>query len=392
MPTIHVFDDEFAPEKALLKTAHDNIVVYDDVVFAHSTGTIDFKGFDEIPDAIYLDGHMPGSWEPVIDWLYDHIKSIVKPIMIIANSYNAFTCSSINARIDVIRSTMSRLVVRNYDDYLNVGGTALFVRNNTALSCGACDMSTQRFHYAVTQCSHPIDEPIPLADLEFMRCVAECFADSSMHPSAKRLSYSIVGNNLSIKDQFVSAKFSSNLKEQEASVNLGSDFSEMPVHALMAAHGLTYALESLVVLSENCWRSPYEYLDFEVTNFNFMHVFELERKLVKTDSINNLANVINIMYGPLKSASLVKTDVGFKLLVDFTDEHLESKFKRHFSGVNDILCGKAYSSNADLISMMSQFSLNGVTNIVEVLMSDDQTFIESVKLAVVNFDSRGTKL
>jgi hypothetical protein len=205
MPLIHGFDDQFfTAHEVLSKCRHDQQLMLPDVTYVHSANTVDFEGFDEMPDAIFLDGHMPGGWEKILDWIHEHLDLITKPLLIIPNSFDVKQQSNISGRVQFIASLGKPVTYDNFT-YINLGGPQLFVEHISIYDYVYADSVLSRAAIA-GNCGIDRKLPFPINEEEYDRIRAEMFSDSMRHPVSRQLSNFVAtceGTNfmITIKDQ-----------------------------------------------------------------------------------------------------------------------------------------------------------------------------------------------
>lgn len=181
---IHTFDDMTSDINTLInKRWHSDRAVCVDFKHVHSFGTDDFVGWETIPDVLYVDGHMPGGWTRIFDWLYENKSRVTKPILVVPNSSDSYESGKMIERIGLLHH-LGLNIYSNYDVYAAATGNHFLATRATIYDYPAYAMLLE-FAQSYTRCGLGSSAPITRALYDAVQ--AEWYADKLLKPYVRLL-------------------------------------------------------------------------------------------------------------------------------------------------------------------------------------------------------------
>jgi hypothetical protein len=258
---IHTFDDLTNDIEFLInKRQGVSKVIGVDYEHVHSYGTDDFNGWTKIPDVIYVDGHMPGGWEKIFDWLYEHKELVTQPLLVIPNSSDSWLMQDMYARLGMLRDVGCN-VFRSVESYQAATGVELLLERPTLYEYPACMMLLE---YAQQHIANGFGSTAPITQSLYFAVVAECFKDQLLNERIRLVSKTISPGSMQIYVnspvfQFVVASAGKDLlchpsgehsqphdaypdgQEFAATFNNSPDFFDLGIKGLVEDHELNNA-------------------------------------------------------------------------------------------------------------------------------------------------------
>jgi hypothetical protein len=180
---IHTFDDSYSDLDDLINKLGRNPskVVCVEHTHTHSFGTTDFVGWDVIPDVIYVDGHMPGGWKPIFDWLYENSKLLVKPLLIEPNSNDMRSIIEMEQRVDLLKYAGLQ-VFSSYDEYVQVTGNRFLVERVSIYDYPVYSMTLD---FARAYAQQQLGAKLPITRELYDAIQTEWYADRLLNPCVR---------------------------------------------------------------------------------------------------------------------------------------------------------------------------------------------------------------
>lgn len=192
---IHTFDDQTNDVDFIInKRSCNSLVIGVDYEHVHSYGTDDFNGWTTIPDVIYVDGHMPGGWEKIFDWLYDHKDLVTRPLLVMPNSSDSWLMQDMYSRLGMLRSVGCN-VFRSAESYHAATGVNLLLERPSMYEYPACMMLLD---YAQQHIANGFGSTAPITQSHYFAVVAECFKDQLLNERIRLVSKTISPGSMRI--------------------------------------------------------------------------------------------------------------------------------------------------------------------------------------------------